>query len=101
MIFPLRVGAGAQPLHRRRAIVVVLQIAFAVVDDHHRPANRLGHDRGFRGVVGHQPPAEAAADARASGRGPCRSRTPVARATTDCALIGIWIGPRTQISPIA
>ena len=57
------VDPGAQPLHGRRTIVVVLQIALAVVDDHHGAADRLCHHARFRGVVREQAPAESAADA--------------------------------------
>ena len=58
------IEAGPQPLHGGRAVVVVLQVALAVVDHHHGAANRLGDHRGFGGVVRHQPPPESAADAR-------------------------------------
>jgi hypothetical protein len=34
------VHPGAPPLHRRRPIIIVLEIAFAIVDDHYRAVDR-------------------------------------------------------------
>ncbi len=99
MIFPSRVDAGAQALHRRRA-------------DSSRAADRL---RGCRSPSRRRrspwPRTRLRRRSPTSAGGRIRRRCassatctlsigrPVARATIDCALIGIWIGPRTHISP--
>ena len=86
-----RVEARAQPLDRHRPVVVVLQIARARVDDLHRRADRARHHGGFRRVVGQEPSAEAAADARglhvhALGRdAERRARPPYGRSRASAA----------------